>query len=208
MKEKLVAFRLTAKGPPPRPHYRAFSRRRAGGRSDQRRAVADAGLRHRPGLCARPIAPSRARSWSSKCAARACRSRWSKSPFTNARPKPAFRASMSNIPENFATPPRTNGSRSRATPARSASPITRRANSAMWSTSTCPRSARRSTAGAVVAMIESVKAASDIYSPVSGEVTEVNARPREEAGAGEQRSLRRGVALQAEALRAGRSARR
>src|SRR5471030_1203068 len=30
-------------------------------------------------------------------------------------------------------------------------------------------------AGAVVAVIESVKAASDIYSPVSGEVTEVNA---------------------------------
>jgi glycine cleavage system H protein len=30
-------------------------------------------------------------------------------------------------------------------------------------------------AGAVVAVVESVKAASDIYSPVSGEVTEVNA---------------------------------
>ena len=31
------------------------------------------------------------------------------------------------------------------------------------------------TAGAVAAVVESVKAASDVYSPVSGEITEVNA---------------------------------
>ena len=37
-----------------------------------------------------------------------------------------------------------------------------------------PKVGAKIAAGAVVAVIESVKAASDIYSPVSGEVTEVN----------------------------------
>src|SRR5260221_11554769 len=48
-----------------------------------------------------PIAPSRAPRSNWRCAARACRSRWSKSPFTNADPKPAFPTSMSNIPEQL-----------------------------------------------------------------------------------------------------------
>jgi glycine cleavage system H protein len=38
-----------------------------------------------------------------------------------------------------------------------------------------PKVGTKFAAGAVVAVVESVKAASDIYSPVSGEVTEVNA---------------------------------
>ena len=38
-----------------------------------------------------------------------------------------------------------------------------------------PKIGAQATAGATIAVIESVKAASDIYSPVSGEVTEVNA---------------------------------
>jgi glycine cleavage system H protein len=38
-----------------------------------------------------------------------------------------------------------------------------------------PKVGARFAAGAVVAVVESVKAASDIYSPVSGEVVEVNA---------------------------------
>lgn len=37
-------------------------------------------------------------------------------------------------------------------------------------------------AGAQVAVVESVKAASEVYSPVSGEVTEVNARLADEPG--------------------------
>ncbi len=37
-----------------------------------------------------------------------------------------------------------------------------------------PQVGRKVTAGEQVAVIESVKAASDIYSPVSGEITEVN----------------------------------
>jgi glycine cleavage system H protein len=38
-----------------------------------------------------------------------------------------------------------------------------------------PKVGAKFAAGAVVAVVESVKAASDIYSPVSGEVTEANA---------------------------------
>ena len=38
-----------------------------------------------------------------------------------------------------------------------------------------PKVGAKIAAGAVAAVVESVKAASDIYSPVSGEVTEVNA---------------------------------
>ena len=38
-----------------------------------------------------------------------------------------------------------------------------------------PKVGSQATAGSVVAVIESVKAASDIYSPVTGEVVEVNA---------------------------------
>ena len=37
-----------------------------------------------------------------------------------------------------------------------------------------PKVGATATAGAVIAVIESVKAASDIYSPVSGEITEIN----------------------------------
>jgi glycine cleavage system H protein len=38
-----------------------------------------------------------------------------------------------------------------------------------------PKVGAKAVAGGVIAVVESVKAASDIYSPVSGEVTEVNA---------------------------------
>ena len=47
-----------------------------------------------------------------------------------------------------------------------------------WATSyswKCPRSARRSRPGQVFGTVESVKAVSEIYAPVSGEVTEANA---------------------------------
>ena len=37
-----------------------------------------------------------------------------------------------------------------------------------------PKPGRKVTAGEVVATVESVKAASDIYSPIGGEVTEAN----------------------------------
>ena len=47
--------------------------------------------------------------------------------------------------------------------------------SAIWSTSNCRTSATRVEAGTACAVVESVKAASDVYSPVSGTIVAVNA---------------------------------
>ena len=51
----------------------------------------------------------------------------------------------------------------------------RRACSATWSTSNCPNVGDRVEAGNACAVVESVKAASDVYSPVTGTVVAVNA---------------------------------
>ena len=50
----------------------------------------------------------------------------------------------------------------------------RRIRSATSSSSICPRLARTVKAGKVFGSVESVKAVSDLYSPVSGTVTAVN----------------------------------
>ena len=60
------------------------------------------------------------------------------------------------------------------TPAPSASPTTPRARSATSSSSSCPRSATSIEAGTTFGSVESVKAVSDLYSPVTGTVTEIN----------------------------------
>ena len=52
----------------------------------------------------------------------------------------------------------------------SASPTMRKISSAISSSSSC----RRPAAGEAVAVVESVKAASDVFTPLSGEVVEVN----------------------------------
>ena len=44
----------------------------------------------------------------------------------------------------------------------------------MSSLSSCPKSGRKVKAGEACAVVESVKTASDIYSPVSGEIVEQN----------------------------------
>ena len=58
---------------------------------------------------------------------------------------------------------------------RSASPTTRSSSSATSCSSSCPPSADASSSGEPFGVIESVKAVSDLYAPVSGEVVEVNA---------------------------------
>ena len=55
------------------------------------------------------------------------------------------------------------------------------------------RSLKKAEAAAVV---ESVKAASDVYAPISGEVLEVNERARRRAGAGQFRRRRQGLVFQ------------
>ena len=65
-----------------------------------------------------------------------------------------------------------------APPEPSASPTTRRTPSVTSSSSSCPRSAPRLTAGKTFGTVESVKAVSDLYAPVSGN------RHRRQRGAG------------------------
>ena len=72
------------------------------------------------------------------------------------------------------TTPSTTGRGSRATRRRSGSPGSRRTRSASSSTSSRPRRARRSTKDESYGEVESVKAVSDLISPLSGEVLEVN----------------------------------
>ena len=70
------------------------------------------------------------------------------------------------------------GEDSTATSRRSGSPTTRRTRSATSSTSSCRRSARSSSSSANVGVVESVKAVSDIFSPIGGEVTRGQRRNR------------------------------
>jgi glycine cleavage system H protein len=61
-----------------------------------------------------------------------------------------------------------------ATPPRSGSPTSRPTSSATWSSSTCRRWAKRVEQFATFGVVESVKAVSDLYAPLSGEVVAVN----------------------------------
>ena len=80
-------------------------------------------------------------------------------------------------------------------PARSASPITRSKNWATSFTSICRNRARIWTKGKTLGSVESVKAVSDIYAPVSGEVIG-NQRPAcRRAREAERRSARRRLAV-------------
>ena len=82
---------------------------------------------------------------------------------------------MSEIPGDLKFLKVPNGPASEATAGSpSASPTTRRTCSATWSTSNCRTSATPVQAGNACAVVESVKAASDVYAPVSGTVVEVN----------------------------------
>src|SRR5271155_5742735 len=126
-------------------------------------------------LTLRSNRPNPAPRWSSMCAATACRSRSSKSPFTNAFPKPEFRTAMSNIPEQLRYAAshewiKVDGDIGTVG-------ISDHAQSELSDVVfvDLPKVGAKTTAGAVIAVVESVKAASDIYSPVSGEVTEANA---------------------------------
>ena len=115
-------------------------------------------------------------------------------------------AEAEDIHEHRASSPRTmNGSGSRATSAPSASPTTRRRSSATSSMSSCRRSARKVEKGKEAAVVESVKAASEVYAPVGGEVVAVNEalsrRPRD----GQRRPDGRGLVRQDQAHQPGRA---
>ena len=61
--------------------------------------------------------------------------------------------------------------------------------------------------GDEAAVVESVKAASEVYAPVSGEVIEVNDALDRRSGPGQRRRRGRGLVLQAQGRRRGRARR-
>ena len=71
-----------------------------------------------------------------------------------------------------ATPRTTSGSASTATSRRSGSPSTPPSSSVTSSSSSCPTSVGRSSSSATFGVVESVKAVSDLFAPVGGEVIE------------------------------------
>ena len=74
-----------------------------------------------------------------------------------------------------------------------ASPPTPRSSSATWCSSSCRRSGASSTAKQAFGVVESVKAVSDLFAPISGEVVEVNGELGQKPGAREPGSLRQGL---------------
>ena len=76
--------------------------------------------------------------------------------------------------ETRATPRTTNGCAWTATSPPSASPTTRRRRWATWCSSNCPSSDREVAEGEACAVVESVKAARDVYAPLAGKVVEIN----------------------------------
>ena len=68
------------------------------------------------------------------------------------------------------------GAHATATRRRSASPTTPSMNWATWFTSNCRPLGKELKKGDPAANIESVKAVSDVYAPVSGTITAVNAK--------------------------------
>ena len=66
-----------------------------------------------------------------------------------------------------------------------------------------PEAGRKMKKGDAAVVVESVKAASDVYAPVDGEITEANAALSVRPGAGQLRADRRRLALEDEARRRG-----
>ena len=75
--------------------------------------------------------------------------------------------------------------------ATSGSRSTRPTSSATSSSSSCPTSAGRSTSSPTFGVVESVKAVSDLFAPVGGEVVATNDAPGRQPGARQQRPVRR-----------------
>ena len=64
-----------------------------------------------------------------------------------------------------------------------------------------PEAGRKMKKGDTAVVVESVKAASDVYAPADGEITEANTALSVRAGAGQFRADRRRLALEDEARR-------
>ncbi len=192
VERRLVGLTVGAGGVP-RPETAVVDERRAGRSGDERHALADAAAEHRPRLCTgsarRHWPAARGRGPGSVDTGRGHAAALCAAPLASTRSGLsrgrlyhfAFRRSIQPCPtplptrQTVATPASTSGSRPTATSTWSASPRSRRTSSATSSTSSCRKSATSVEAGKAFGVIESVKTASDLYAPVSGEVVAVNA---------------------------------
>ena len=77
----------------------------------------------------------------------------------------------------------------------------------MWCSSNCRPSARRLTKGGEAAVVESVKAASEVYAPVTGEVVDVNKELEGDPGPGQPRRRRRWLVHEGEDRQSSRARR-
>ena len=93
-----------------------------------------------------------------------------------------------------------NGSASTATTPPSASPSTPPKQLGDVVFVEVPAAGKVVTRGGEAAVVESVKAASDVYAPVGGDVSEANAALEADALEGQRRSGRRRLVLQAEGV--------
>ena len=114
-------------------------------------------------------------------------------------------------PATCATPRSTSGSASRATRPSSASPSSPPTSWATSCSSSCPTPGRALEQHATFGVVESVKAVSDLFAPVAGEVDRDQRRARGRARARQRRPVRRGLDAPRPARRrgpGGRAARR
>ena len=148
---------------------------------DQRHARPERRQAGRDGLRRRPRSPRRARGRrrsarqapadARRAACRSCRTAISAADTCRLDPLPTRGARHDRQVHPRPRMDRHRGPRGRR---RSASRRMRRTRSATSSSSTCRRSARTFKKGEVAGVVESVKAAADLYMPVGGEVVEVN----------------------------------
>ena len=190
--------------------------RSADGRADRqghiRRLRAERRRADRDGLRRKRHSPRPARRSSSSCAASRLPAQVVALPFVPHNtllahdPQHRFRkdhAQDEGSHDHDATPKTTNGSASTAMSRPSASPSMRRIAARRHRlSSSCRRSAARSSKGGEAAVVELVKAASDVYAPASGEVVAVNDALEARPATINEDARGQGLVLPAEARRA------
>ena len=139
--------------------------------SSRRAASRRASIAPSPWATSPPRMPRPVRSSTRSCAASRCPRRSSPMPFVPPSLRPLRGSRHVHHPLHQGSRIHPHRRRHRR---RSASPITRRRSWATWCSSNCRQPARRFSKGEQAAVVESVKAASEVYAPVSGEVVEVN----------------------------------
>ena len=166
-------------GAGPRRHRDPGRRRRSDRPGDERRLRADRRRPDRARLRRRRGTRRRRAPFSCRSAARPHPAKVVGLPFVPHRYQPLMECAPCPM---SATPRSTSGSASTAISRPSGSPSMPRSSWATWSSSSCPEIGRQVSQGGNLAVVESVKAASDVYAPLSGEVVETNSAVEDDPG--------------------------